>query len=285
MSRFKLFLKDYVGRDQDCYFGRAELGVHGSTKKHEHDFMELFWVESGEGIHWIQSERRPISSGRLIFVLPQDFHLVCAAKPGASVVICNLAFRCEAWRRVNRLYFGGRCDWFARGRPEVRERQVSPAVFNFLRRAGDEMLPAPRSRLMLDRFFLNLAFALGGRESEPKKQDIPAWLQNAVSSVEREGLFRAGPSVLTRAAGRSQEHVVRETRRWLGRTPTEVVNEMRMRQAAALLAKSPRKIIDVCFECGFENLGHFYALFRQYHQMTPRQYQLRSRSILQPVAR
>jgi len=50
---------------------------------------------------------------------------------------------------------GVKSNWLIRGKPQQR---VSASVFDFLRRSGAELLPASRAHLMLDRFFLNLAF-------------------------------------------------------------------------------------------------------------------------------
>lgn len=101
--------------------------------------------------------------------------------------------------------------------------------------------------------------------------------------MEREGLFREGPQALTRLSARSQEHVVRESKRWLQKTPTILINEMRMRHAANCLSTTQKEIVDICYDCGFENVGYFYALFQKFHGMTPRRHRLMSQSIVRPV--
>ena len=63
---------------------------------------------------------------------------------------------------------------------------------------------------------------------------------------------------------------MRESKRWLKKTPTRLINEMRMRHAATALSTTQQEIIDICYDCGLENVGHFYTLFRQTYGMTPR---------------
>ncbi len=153
---------------------------------------------------------------------------------------------------------------------------------DFLRHAGLELIAAPRTVLFLERFLLNLAYVLCGPEEESK--NLPQWLREAAEQIEKEELFReeAGGKSLARIARRSAAHVAREVRRHLGKTPTDWVNEMRMRHAAQLLAGTRREILDICGDCGFENVSYFYALFRVQYAMTPLTYRRRSGLIVRP---
>jgi AraC family cel operon transcriptional repressor len=247
--------------------------------RHSHDFPELFWVEEGRGVHLVGGVQRKIDSGMLIFVRAEEIHTIGAAEAGGAFRICNLAFPAQAWEFFRRRYLEKGDDWFRVGKPERREWRADASLFGFLLRSGPELAAAPRSRLVLERFLLNLAFAHRGGEKEPAP-GMPAWLRESAGRVEREGRFREGAPALARAAGRSAEHVARETRRLTGKTPTGWVNEMRMRHAARLLGGTQREILDVCGECGFENVSHFYALFRAHHGMTPLHYRRRSGGIV-----
>jgi AraC family cel operon transcriptional repressor len=277
----RLTIKTYLKKDEFYHFAKLEIGLIQKKSRHDHDFSELFWIESGQGIHWLAGEKRPIRAATLIFVRPDDFHTVGAGRAEEKIVICNLAFPTRIWREVARRHATWGADWFGRGDAARREHSLSAAAFAFLRQAGPELAAAPRSRLMLERFFLNLWVAL--RETGPAPHPrAPVWLAEAVRRVEREGLFREGPPALTRLSARSQEHVVRECQRWLRKTPTALINEMRMRHAATRLSATQSEIIDICYDCGIENVGHFYTLFQKFHGMTPRQYRLRSQSIVRP---
>jgi AraC-like DNA-binding protein/quercetin dioxygenase-like cupin family protein len=280
----RLRLKNHVRKNEIFHFSKMGLGPLERSSLHDHDFSELFWVESGRVIHWIRGEKRMIDPGTLIFVRPEDFHTVGAADPKEESVICNLAFPSRVWRFIRQRYLRKQPDWYCGGAAQKREHILSPVSLDFLRRAGLEMISAPRSGLMLERFFLNLAVALQPPEALSSIR-APHWLTGAVSRVEHEGLFRKGPGALTQMSGRSQEHVVRESKRWLHKTPTILINEMRMRHAAAHLSTTQQEIIDICYDCGLENVGHFYTLFRQTYGMTPRRYRLSSQSIVKPVNR
>lgn len=283
MSARKLLLKDFVQRGQSHHFARLELGAMEATGRHCHDFPELFWVEEGQGVHFVGNERRSIPAGTLVFIRPEDVHTLGASTSDVPLVICNLAFRADFWNVIRNRHRSALEDWFRHGTPALRERKVGAGALDFLRRAGLELIAAPRTSLFLERFLLNLAYALRGPEEEAKH--LPEWLREAAEQIEREKLFRAEPGgkALARVARRTAAHVAREVRRHLGKTPTDWVNEMRMRHAAQLLAGTRREILDICGDCGFENVGHFYALFRSQYAMTPLAYRRRSGLIVRPA--
>jgi AraC-like DNA-binding protein len=70
--------------------------------------------------------------------------------------------------------------------------------------------------------------------------------------------------------------VARETKKWIGKTPTELVNMARLDYASQQLVQSHAKISDIAMDIGFNNLAHFYRLFRMQFGVTPRLYRLRN---------
>ncbi|WP_168122864.1 AraC family transcriptional regulator [Paenibacillus sp. HB172176] len=53
---------------------------------------------------------------------------------------------------------------------------------------------------------------------------------------------------------------------------TEFVNRKRMDRAKRRLAITDRNISDIAISVGFENMAHFYELFKRFNGCTPRQY-------------
>jgi len=91
-------------------------------------------------------------------------------------------------------------------------------------------------------------------------------------------LLSQGTPALARLAGRSPQHVNALLRTHYGQTATDVLNQARLDYAAVQLQMSTAKIMDICLECGFQNLGHFYRIFRGQFGVTPRAYRLRSQT-------
>lgn len=58
-------------------------------------------------------------------------------------------------------------------------------------------------------------------------------------------------------------------KRAYGATFSEVVTEMRMQRADALLRASELSVQDIAAACGYHNMTHFYAVFREHFAMSP----------------
>lgn len=55
----------------------------------------------------------------------------------------------------------------------------------------------------------------------------------------------------------------------LNTTPTAYINQLRLRYARELLLKTNLSILEVSLEAGYENLSHFYHLFREAFGISP----------------
>ena len=74
---------------------------------------------------------------------------------------------------------------------------------------------------------------------------------------------------LAAAAGLSERYV-NELLYEAGASFTTRLNELRLRKAAGLLAQAgARRISDVAFECGFNDLSYFNRCFRRRFGLTP----------------
>lgn len=74
----------------------------------------------------------------------------------------------------------------------------------------------------------------------------------------------------TCALGRSQFHALFKAE--TGQTFTEYLSGLRCDKAAELLVNSGRTILDIAVACGFNNLSHFYHVFRKRKGASPKQY-------------
>lgn len=60
----------------------------------------------------------------------------------------------------------------------------------------------------------------------------------------------------------------------------------RVIEAEKLLNNTDLPILDICFECGFHNLQHFYRTFKKYTSLTPKQFRSDNRvSFTQSIKR
>ncbi len=70
----------------------------------------------------------------------------------------------------------------------------------------------------------------------------------------------------------SNEHFCRLFKKTTGRTPVDYINNKKMIKAAELLQVGDKKIIEVAFLLGYNNLSHFNRLFKRYMKKLPKEY-------------
>ncbi|MFI5356956.1 MAG: AraC family transcriptional regulator [Opitutales bacterium] len=265
-------LADFVGPGEAYHFARTELTDANAAHYHDHDFHEIFWATRGRGEHVRNGRTAPLPAGQLILVRPEDRHCVMGSA-AAPLQIFNLAFPSRVWRAVRRRYFSREGDWFAR--PAAQRMWPIPARAQADLAYWAERLAAPgRPQVALDGFLMELPRLL--REPAPGADLAPEWLLRARREIARPEQFAGGTPAFARLARRSPSHVARAAVRWLKETPTQIVNTARMDYSAQQLTETARPIVEIMLDCGFNNLSHFYALFRRRFGMSPRRYRLRA---------
>lgn len=240
---------------------------------HTHTFCELFWVESGEGCHWINGSQRLMKPGYLALIAPKDSHAFSAAEEGKQVCFSNLAFYSSIWERVRKRFWGGQPVFFAEPDFLHRELFLDATDLERVRLLAADLYRGSHDPLTAEAFLTGLFCLLINREKRlTRALSAPAWLAAARESIRVYPHFKNGVDAFVKCAGRSPEHVARECRKHFGKTPRDFVNEARLEYAAAQLCTSNQPILDIVFEAGFENVGHFYQLFRRRYGSPPRQY-------------
>lgn len=253
--------------------GRGILKGPRAFALHDHDFAEVFWIESGRATHLINGKRLPLEAGDGVFVRPRDRHGFASDAEG--FVICNAPTRASYWRELRRRYFRTEQSGWDPSGAMPRVFRLSAEGLRRMRTAFEDLALRPDSQIETDRFFLNLWHELRAGSPAAIPRAAPRWLAEACRRFEDPRWLSGGTTTLARLAGRCPEHVARVMRRTCGKTPTDLVNAARLRYAAQQLLVSDRGILDISLECGFSSLAHFYTLFSKKFRMTPRQYRLR----------
>jgi AraC family cel operon transcriptional repressor len=265
-------IASFIRGDAAFHFAQTDLTSGNFAPYHDHDFHELFWVLRGQGHHRLNGRTHGLSPGRLFLIRPQDKHSV-TGNDAAPLRILNLAFPSRFWREIRRRYFSRAADPYDRS-PLDRGWALDARAQVALERWASRLAEPERSRVTLDGFLMELPTFLAetGRGTKP----APVWLAHARSSMNSPEHFAGGTLALAKLAGRSPSHVARAAVRWLGQTPTEIVNTARMDYAARQLGETARPIVEIALDCGLANLSHFYALFRARHGVSPRKYRLQA---------
>ncbi|MCG3148979.1 MAG: HTH-type transcriptional regulator ChbR [Verrucomicrobiae bacterium] len=275
----KCFTTAYFFRNNALWWqDLIHVTSHTSLNFHTHDFAEIFWVEHGRGTHLINGLRQELQPGSLVLIRPfTDCHCFTVPRGAKRLRVFTLMLRSETVDFFRRNYFPKSTTffWTTDRRPFATRFQGNN--FEWLT-TWDRLLWKPADRLLLDRFLLELFSRLLVNEKSATPP-APTWLQQALVALRQPQHFRGGTPALARLAGRTPQRVNQVLHQFYGQTATNVVNLARMEYAAQELVTTEKKIVDICEECGFQNLSHFYWLFAAHHKTTPRLYRENHRTL------
>ncbi|MGL4911693.1 MAG: helix-turn-helix transcriptional regulator [Romboutsia sp.] len=114
-------------------------------------------------------------------------------------------------------------------------------------------------------------------EDKSNFTDVPIWLREACFKMTKKENFIEGLYKFIELSGMSQEHLTRELKKAYGITPTQFINNLRLIEASNMLVYTKKSIIDIIFECGFNNTSYFNKLFRERFKLTPKIYRNNNR--------
>lgn len=248
------------------------------TSPHSHDFYELFIITKGSVVHRINGKKEVLNEGSLVFIRPKDAHYY--EKDGERVCeLINLAFPQKAVDELF-LYLG---EGFSSERLLTASDPpviiLSQTEKNIVAEKLGELNTLPRVnkseiKTKLRILLLELITKYFPKEAHKKAGQLPEWLEYLMEEMSKKENFAAGLSALQKISEKTQEHLCRVFKKHLRLTPTEYINELRLNYAANMLTNSDVQIIEISGESGFDNLSHFYHLFKKKYNMSPREFRI-----------
>jgi AraC-like DNA-binding protein/mannose-6-phosphate isomerase-like protein (cupin superfamily) len=236
-------------------------GRHWQFAAHSHDFVEVFCVIAGGGIHQIQDEvEKALTPGAIATILPGQAHSVRDISGNGPLAFINVAIRHAVWSR----FF----SMIERNPPEGSTTGIVLYPQNAARIQSNRTLfedilssaPSEQSLSKLIRFLVNLV----------DRYDLPEpssggseWLEHILDALKDDEVLREGLPCLLGRLNISYSHLARLCRGQAGLSPTEVINRARINRAKHLLATSPIPVAAVGQRCGFNTMSHFYEVFRR----------------------
>lgn len=238
---------------------------------HYHDYFEIFLVTSGDIKHIVNGGEQNLKTGDLVFIRPNDIH----------------DYECENARFINLALSHDTVDklfaYFEESYPSrklisaampphvsLSEAEYKNLVFQFenLNTVHDDAEMKMKTRLLLAEIFTKYFI----RSASGDDTAIPKWLKNTCMLMNNKKNFSVGIPQMIKLSGKSREHLSRSIKKYYGVTISDYINNLRLNYIANALKTSDIPIIDLCFECGFENLSWFYSLFKEKYGVTPSKY-------------
>ena len=163
-----------------------------------------------------------------------------------------------------------------------------------LQTGADAYIMKPFNMDILRRTILNLLSVRrtlrnkfeGNEDQQDKVQDVEMQspdnaLMERIMKVINENLDDSDLSVdmIAKEVGISRVHLHRKMKELTNQTPHSFIRNVRLKQAAKLLAESKKSITDVMYICGFSNAASFSTMFKNLYGQSPRDYMNKHREM------
>lgn len=248
--------------------------LKSAENMHDHDFYEFFLITKGSAKHNVNGKIQNLREGSLVFIRPSDCHTY-DKNTDIECQFINVVFSKLTLEKI--------LDCFDNDFPieELINAPLPPVVhlmageksmlkatleeLNLFHQSDITLLKIKLRSILIEiftKYFINLNFS-------NINTDSPKWLKKLYVELQKPTNFKYGLSYIENNTNKSKEHICRCFKKYLNTTPTAYINQLRINYAANLLCYSDFEIIDICFDCGFQNLSHFYHLFKKEYDISP----------------
>lgn len=264
---------DFLPDGEMVHFTRTDLNRSRPDPLHSHDFFEVFWVQNGSVRHHLEGSVEQLSEGDLRLIPPGPAHGLQAK--GNDALVVSISVHPDTFDRLEERHSSELQDL-----RKIQGHSFGSLDLARLNQAALRLERSNRGSLATEGFLLPLLNDLSDAESP---HDMPKWLADAMLRAQSPEVFRDGASGLVDLTGRAHAHVSRSMRKFAGQSPSEFINDVRMRYAARQLVTDSEAIPEIAAACGIPNLSHFHKVFRAHHGTTPHKYRQKfQRDVVQP---
>jgi AraC family cel operon transcriptional repressor len=251
----------------------VEYSIKNTTPLHRHDYYEFFIITSGRCIHHINGETQELEKDMIVFIRPDDTHGYDELGDAGCQFI-NVNFYKEAVKDA---------FTYLDSPPiahKLENRKIPPCIA--LPHLEAEMLvrksmlipvyttiDKKKAKIQARSVLTDaLTYFLADDHDDTVKK-MPAWLDSLLLELQKKENFTSILNPLQALSNKSSGHLNRIFKQYLHMTPTAYLNHLRLSYARNLILTTNMSIFEISYESGFDNLSHFYHLFKKSFGTSP----------------
>ena len=255
---------------------RSVWGNSENFQMHYHDYYEIFLTLSDNVVHFVNNQEFTLKKNTLVFIRKEDTHYYSRSIKNELSFI-NIAFTEDILCNMFLFLSDGFCS------EELIKEKFPPSIVleetdkNWLLhqitklnsiQLEDIQTLKYKSRILIFQIFTKY-FSKFANESLLTAKKIPLWLQQLDAKMQKLENFSKPAEHMVILSGKSRAHLGRILQKHYGKTIPEYINDLRLNYLANSLINTDLPILELCYECGFENISWAYTIFKKKYGLSP----------------
>lgn len=259
---------------------------------HRHEYMQINYISEGSIRHVIHNNEFELVKGDIFVIPPYIPHgLIPSDSKDAEVIeleflpeFINQNF--ESISNIRSFFDFAYLEPFLVTESQIRPKlnlsgKIQMEVEGLLCEALDEYQKKESGYVLLIRSLVLKLLVLVGRgfDKELEKNDDDLLyrrhrdaIYHTIEYIDEHYYLPLKVEDVSKVAMVSQSYFSYLFKSITSRTFVEYLNQLRISKAMNLLKNSDKRVLDICYEVGYNNVNHFNRLFRQQTGTTPLAY-------------
>lgn len=233
---------------------------------HSHEFIELFYVSSGKGIHSIKGRSYIVSAGDLFIICTQDDHS-----------LHSLSGEESTFQWINCIFLPEFIPYdFSIFSPECKYIGTEGFEMNYIFQTMIQEFQEKRPGYLdiLKGYLLIVLAKLARLLKEESIEDYNSikkknYLKKAVEFIHSNYQQDIGLNSIASRLSVSQSYIGKIFREYKSVSPVNYINKYRIERSCKLLLETSYPAYRIAGESGFKDVKFFYTLFKRFIGLSP----------------
>ncbi len=279
--------QDFFGENEEIctYF----CSVQAKKSMHRHEFWEVAYVYEGESlIHTMEGSER-LSAGEFVLIKPGAVHSITLAGENAKahVWLCDCIFTqgyfntiMESYSKIGDLstyllygMLSGRASFVIKLTDDNAQNVknllwMTAHEYNHYTVGSDEIIKHALLNLLIYMTRMYEYKVTGISAVVSKSHEIDELAKYIRSNFG----YKLSLEFLARHMNLSREYLSRYFKKYMGKTISEYITEVRVEKAKQMLCTTTHSVSDICEYCGYSQAGSFQKAFKKVVGVSPGAY-------------
>lgn len=241
---------------------------------HEHvDFFEIFIITKGTVLHTFNGKTTVMGKRDACIIRPGDRHGFAAdpssgedsqhmnirIMPSLFEQICNSI----GYQLYNHILNAQSTLFHLSKQRHSQVNFWTNMLFTSTKPENDSLYITTIAHLLLVFYYLSL---------DASGNAFPAWFGRLLTDINNIDFIDKSAKDIYELAHYSPNHTIKTFKKYLGMTPTEYLNKLKLNYASNLLKNTDYSVLHISNTIGFSSLSYFMTMFKKAYGVSPAEY-------------